>query len=214
LSNNPRSRQFLCLENSKYNLEIKPQANSNSQGQWVSEMSEREKLKQRLEPEIRESLEHKLVLRREAPFIGLVSFVAALWITKLFTAMSPGSSLIFQLGGFNIHLHHFNYGFVLLVLGLMLTFFEGAWIVRVQHLFFGIGLGLIVDEYWLLLTFDENASNYFGPQSKFISLMIAMVITVAYAAIAFGVFFKSRKEVRLWRQLYKEVKSGKVKLSD
>ena len=133
-------------------------------------MLEKEKLKQKLQSEIRESLEHKLVLRREAPLIGLVSFIAALWGAKLFTAMSPGSSLIFQLWGFNIHLHHFNYGFILLVLGLMLTFFEGPWIMRIQHLIFGLGLGLIVDEYWLLLTFDENASVYFGPQSQFLSL--------------------------------------------
>ena len=81
-------------------------------------MLEKEKLKQKLQSEIRESLEHKLVLRREAPLIGLVSFIAALWGSKLFTAMSPGSSLIFQLWGFNIHLHHFNYGFILLVIGL------------------------------------------------------------------------------------------------
>jgi len=178
------------------------------------EMLEKEKLKQKLQSEIRESLEHKLVLRREAPLIGLVSFIAALWGAKLFTAMSPGSSLIFQLWGFNIHLHHFNYGFILLVLGLMLTFFEGLWIVRIQHLLFGLGLGLIVDEYWLLLTFDENASVYFGPQSQFLSLMIAIVITLAYAGIALGIFFMSRREVKLWRQLYETVKSGEGNGSD
>jgi hypothetical protein len=177
-------------------------------------MLEKEKSRQRLESEIRESLEHKLVLRREAPFIGLISFIGAVWVAKLFTAVSPGSGLIFQLWGFNIHLHHFNYGFILLVLGLMLTFFEGPWIVRIQHLFFGLGLGLIVDEYWLLLTFDENASNYFGPQSQFISLMIALVITFVYVTIALGVFFKSRREVKLWRQLYEAVKSGDANVLD
>lgn len=177
-------------------------------------MSDKENLKQKLECEIRESLEHKLVLRREAPFIGLVSFIVALWGSKLITALSPGASLVFQLWGFNIHYHHFNYGFILLVLGLMLTFFEGPWFVRVQHIFFGIGLGLIVDEYWLLLTFDEYTGAYFGPQSQFISLMISIVITIAYVAIALGVFFKTRRERELWKQLYEAVKSGKINVPD
>lgn len=175
-------------------------------------MSEKEGFKQRLECEVRESLEHKLVLRREAPFIGLVSFVVALWGSKLFTAISPGTGLVFQLWGFNIHFHHFNYGFILLVLGLMLTFFEGPWFVRVQHVFFGLGLGFIVDEYWLLLTFDEHASNYFGPESQFISLLIGLIITLVYAVIAVGVFFKTRRERKLWTRLYKAVKIGDADL--
>jgi len=162
--------------------------------------------KQLFESEVRESLEHKLVLRREAPLIGLTAFITALWGAKLFTAISPGSGLVFQLWGFNIHFHHFNYGFIFLVIALMLTFFEGPWFVRVQHLLFGSGLGLIVDEYWLLLTFDEHASNYFGPESQFISLIIAVIVTLLYAAIAVGVFFKSRKERKIWRRLYEAVK--------
>jgi len=174
-------------------------------------MLEKEYVRQRLQCEIRESLEHKLVLRREAPLIGLIAFSVALWSSKLFTAISSGSSLVFQIWGFNVHLHHFNYGFVLLVIGLMLTFFEGPWFVRVQHSLFGVGLGFIVDEYWLLLIFDDHASTYFGPESQFISTMIALVITIIYAVIAVGVFFKTRKERKLWSQLYEAVKSGETK---
>jgi len=174
-------------------------------------MLEKEYVRQRLQCEIRESLEHKLVLRREAPLIGLIAFSVALWSSKLFTAISPGSSLVFQIWGFNVHLHHFNYGFVLLVIGLMLTFFEGPWFVRVQHSLFGVGLGFIVDEYWLLLIFDDHASTYFGLESQFISTMIALVITIIYAVIAVGVFFKTRKERKLWSQLYEAVKSGETK---
>jgi hypothetical protein len=170
-------------------------------------MSETENSKQLLQSEIKESLEHKLVLRREAPLIGLVSFVVALWGAKLVTALSPGSGLIFQLWDFNIHFHHFNFGLILLVLAIMLSFFEGPWFMRVQHLFFGSGLGLIIDEYWLLLTFDEHASAYFGPESQFISLMFGVAVTAVYAVIAVGVFFKSRREIKIWRRLYKAVKT-------
>jgi hypothetical protein len=175
-------------------------------------MLKKESVRQRLECEIRESLEHKLVLRREAPLIGLVTFSIALWGSKLFTAISPGSSLVFQIFGFNVHLHHFNYGFVLLVIGLLFTFFEGPWFVRVQHSLFGVGLGFIVDEYWLLLIFDDHASTYFGPESQFISTMMGVIITVIYAVIAIGVFFKTKKERKLWSQLHEAVKSGEVKV--
>jgi hypothetical protein len=175
-------------------------------------MLKKEYVKQQLECEVRESLEHKLVLRREAPLIGLVAFSVALWVSKLFTAVSPGSSVVFQLWGFNVHLHHFNYGFVLLVIGLLLTFFEGPWFVRVQHSLFGVGLGFIVDEYWLLLIFDDHASTYFGPESQYISTMIGLVITITYAVIAFGVFFKSKREIKLWKQLHETVKSGEIEL--
>jgi hypothetical protein len=96
----------------------------------------------------------------------------------------------------------------------MLTFFEGPWVVRIQHLLFGLGLGLIVDEYWLLLTFDENASTYFGPQSQFIAQIFAVFITLAYAIISLGVFFGSRRERRVWKQLYQEAKSGKNNVID
>lgn len=176
-------------------------------------MFKKEYLRQRLECEIRESLEHKLVLRREAPLIGLVAFSVALWGSKLFTAISPGTSLSFELWGFNVHLHHFNFGFVLLVIGLLLTFFEGPWFVRVQHALFGVGLGFVVDEYWLLLIFDDHASIYFGPESQFISTMIGLVITIIYGIIAVGVFFKTRRERKLWRRLYEAVKRGQIDFS-
>ncbi len=102
----------------------------------------------------------------------------------------------------------------MLIIGLMLTFFEGPWFARVQHVLFGMGLGFIVDEYWLLLTFDENASTYFGPQSQMISITLGGVLSAAYAAIAFGVFFASRRERRLWRRLYEAAKSGKINVAD
>jgi hypothetical protein len=178
------------------------------------QVAEKKEYKQRLECEVRESLEHKLVLRREAPLIGLTAFIVALWGSKLFTALSPGSSVVFQLWGYSIHFHHFNYGIIFLAIGLMLTFFEGPWILRVQHLFFGLGLGLIVDEYWLLLTFDEHASAYFGPESQFISQMIGLAITIIYAVIAVTVFFKSRRERKIWKHLYKAVKTGQIKITD
>lgn len=175
-------------------------------------MVEEEIKKEQVIYEIEESLTHKLVQRREAPLIGLIAFSVALWGSKLFTSISPGSSLILKIGEFNIHFHHFNYGIIAVVIGLVLTFFEGGWFVRVQHVLFGAGLGFIVDEYWLLLIFDDHAATYFGPESQFISTIIGVSLTIVYAAIAIGVFFKTRREREIWQNLYKAIKAGKVKI--
>ncbi|UCC20417.1 MAG: hypothetical protein JSV62_03770 [Promethearchaeota archaeon] len=166
--------------------------------------------KERITEEIKESYEHKLVQRLEAPLIGLIAFSIALWGSKLFTALSPGTSLIFQIGGYDIHFHHFHYGIIALAIGLVLTFFEGPWFVRIEHILFGAGLGFVIDEYWLLLTFD--ATTYFGPESQFISMIIGLVITIIYVIIIVGVYYKSKGERKLWKELYDAVKSGKVKI--
>jgi hypothetical protein len=168
--------------------------------------------KDRIVYEIRESLGHKIVLRLGAPLIGFIAFSLALWGSKLFTTISPGTSLIFEVGGYNIHFHHFHYGIIALAIGIVLSFFEGLWIARITHWLFGAGLGFIVDEYWLLLTFDDHADTYFGPESQFISVMIGLVISIVYVVIIVGVYFMSREERKIWRQLYEDIKSDKIKI--
>ncbi|MFX0026980.1 MAG: hypothetical protein ACFE8M_11270 [Candidatus Hermodarchaeota archaeon] len=168
--------------------------------------------KERVIYEIKESLEHKIVLRLEAPLLGLIAFSVALWGSKIFTAISPGTSIIFQIGSYNIHLHHFHYGIIALAIGLILTFFEGQWFVRIEHILFGAGLGFIVDEYWLLLIFDDHAATYFGAESQLISAMIGLVISIVYVVITIGVYFATKEERKIWRELYEAVKSDKVKI--
>jgi hypothetical protein len=168
--------------------------------------------KERVIYEIKESFEHKMVLRLEAPLIGLIAFSVALWGSKVFTLISPGTSLIFEIGDYNIHLHHFHYGIIALAIGLVLTFFEGQWFGRIEHILFGVGLGFIVDEYWLLLTFDDHAETYFGPESQFISAMIGLIISIIYVVIIIGVYYTTKEEREIWHELYDAVKSDKVKI--
>ena len=168
--------------------------------------------KERIINEIKESLEHKLVQRLEAPLIGLISFSVALWGSKLITAISPGTSLIFQIGTYSIHFHHFHYGIIALAIGLILTFFEGKWFVRIEHVLFGGGLGFIVDEYWLLLTFDDHAAIYFSQESQIISMVIGIIISIIYLVITIGVYFLTKEERKIWKELYNAVKSGKIKI--
>ncbi|MFX0135544.1 MAG: hypothetical protein ACFFDN_18005 [Candidatus Hodarchaeota archaeon] len=166
--------------------------------------------KERITEELKESYEHKLVQRLEAPLIGLIAFSIALWGSKIFTAISPATSVFIQIGIYTIHFHHFHYGIIALAIGLILTFFEGKWFVRIEHILFGAGLGFIVDEYWLLLIFDDT--TYFGPESQFISMIIGLVITIIYVVIIVGVYFYTKGERKLWKELYNEVKSGRVKI--
>ena len=168
--------------------------------------------KERVIYEIKESLGHKMVLRLEAPLIGLIAFSVMLWGSKLFTLLSPGTSLIFEIGIYKIHLHHFHYGIIGIAVGIILTFFEGKWFVRIEHGLFGGGLGLIVDEYWLLLIFNDHADTYFGPESQFISGMIGLVISIVYVVIIIGVYYVTREERKIWHELYDAVKSDKVKI--
>ena len=168
--------------------------------------------RERITEEIKESYEHKLVQRLEAPLIGLIAFSIALWGSKLFTLISPGTSLIFPIGGYEIHFHHFHYGIIALGIGLVLTFFEGQWFVRIEHGLFGGGLGLIVDEYWLLLIFNDHADTYFGPESQFISGMIGLVISIIYIVIIIGVYYVTKEEREIWHELYEAIKSDKVNI--
>ena len=168
--------------------------------------------KERVIDEIKESLEHKLAQRLEAPLIGLIAFSVALWGSKLFTAISPGTSLLIQIGSYNIHFHHFHYGIIALAIGLILTFFEGKWFVRIEHVLFGAGLGFIVDEYWLLLTFDDHAAIYFSQESQIISMVIGIIISIIYLVIILGVYFLTKEERKIWKELYNAVKSSKIKI--
>lgn len=168
--------------------------------------------KERVIDEMRESLGHKLVLRLQAPLIGLISFSIALWGSKLFTVISPGTSLVFQIGSFNIHFHHFHYGIISLAIGVILTFFEGPWFARIEHILFGAGLGFIIDEYWLLLTFDDHATTYFGAESQFISMIIGLVISIIYVVIILGVYYTTKEERKIWLNLYHDLKSDKIKI--
>jgi hypothetical protein len=171
-----------------------------------------ERLVKRFKKEILEKGKTSMAKRREGPIFGLIFFSIALWGSKLFTKISPGTTVEFILFGANIHLHHFHYGIIALAIGILITFFEGVWYVRFGHILFGAGLGLVVDEYWLLLTFDDSSYNYFGPTSQFISSMIGLVITIIYAILAIGLFLYTRSEKKMWDEIFDVLKKGELKI--
>ena len=164
--------------------------------------------KERVIKEFKQAVQFKMVQRIEGPLLGLIAFSITLWGSKLFTAISPGTSLYFLILGYEIHFHHFNYGLIAVAIGVIFTFFEGRWFARFSHILLGGGLGFVVDEYWLLLTFD--ATTYFGPQSQLISAMIGIFVTVLYTGVIIGIYFFTRSERKLWIELYEKVKSGEI----
>jgi len=165
--------------------------------------------KERIYRELKHKSETSMAKRRKGPLIWLISFSIALWGAKLFTFLSPGTYIRISILGQEIHLHHFHFGMVALFLGIILTFFEGPNYVKAGNILFGAGLGLIVDEYWLLLLFNER--TYFDPASYFISSMIGLGMTVIVALITVSLLLYTKGEKRLWDKYRRRFKDEKIK---
>ena len=172
----------------------------------------REVTKEQVLRELRESVGAKLVDRREAPLIGLIFFNIALWGSKLFTHFWPGTSTGFTFMGEEIHFHHFHYGIIAIVVAIVVMFIEGAWPRRIGHMLFGAGLGFIVDEYWMLLLFDDSEVVYFSYESQLIALMVGIVVSIIYGGIVLVSYFFTKREREIWMKFYDAVESGKIKI--
>jgi hypothetical protein len=179
--------------------------------QMVSkEEKEKVKFEQRILKELGQKSRTSMARRRKGPLIGLIFFSIALWGAKLFTFFSPGTFIQFSILGIEIHFHHFHIGIIALALGIILAFFESPKLILFGNLLFGAGLGLIVDEYWLLLTFNETL--YFTPDSYFISAMIGLGMTLIYALVTVGLLLYTHREKKFWDTFREKVKEGKLKL--
>ena len=158
-------------------------------------MSEDEK---KFERTLEEREETHIAIRRSAPLIGLVAFLVALIGCKIFTFFNPGASIILHFLGEEIHFHHFNYGLIMLLIGVFNMFFEGPRHQKFGHFLFGAGLGLVVDEYWILLTFNDTL--YFVQNSYLISIVIGVVISIIYTFIVL-VRYNIEEEKSFWKRI-------------
>lgn len=176
----------------------------------MSTQDEKDKFEQRILSELEHKAETSMAKRRIGPLIGLISFSIALWGARLFTFFSPETFIKINLLGQEIHLHHFHFGIIALVVGIIITFLEGPNYIIIGNVLFGAGLGLIVDEYWLLLTLNETL--YFNSDSFFISSMIGLGMTVIYALVTVGLLLYTKKEKQLWDTFREKVKKEEVKV--
>jgi CRP-like cAMP-binding protein len=131
---------------------------------------------------------HRLVVQPEAdpPFWMLLGFVVSLGLSRLVVYLILKYHLEQQLFALvqgvdpnPMHVHHFNYGLVLLgAAGLAALFPFGRRALRVLAFAFGFGCGLVFDEFALIWNLNPEYSN---PSSLIASGIVAgLLVQLAY----------------------------------
>jgi hypothetical protein len=107
-----------------------------------------------------------------------VSFLFAFAVARIFTSLFPTVSLT----GSGIHVHHFWYGLIMLVIGGWLGIsYADERVDRVAAILFGAGGGLIGDEVGLLLTFEDYWSGItFSFVIGFVSVASILILLNRY----------------------------------
>lgn len=132
--------------------------------------------------------------RKEIPFIIFFSFLITFGATRI-VVYSIHNNLVPDLLFFvktvyirGYHIHHFNFGIVLLVIAGFFSLVDAARNhVRKTAILYGIGLALITDEFGFLVTLNANASAYWSRQSYDAVITIGfLLLNIAY----FGRFWK------------------------
>lgn len=142
---------------------------------------------------------------REPAFWVLAGFVGAIAVSRLVVAFILGFGLEEQLfnlkasGGANpVHVHHFNYGFAVLVLAGLSAFFPRARRhLRTIAAAFGIGLGLVFDEFALIWNLDPDYYQPLSYQAQ--GVLAAVLVQLVYFRRAYA-DFTDRLLVRLGRR--------------
>jgi hypothetical protein len=133
---------------------------------------------------------------KQAPFIIFLSFVIAFAVSRIVVLLGPESLRLFVK---HYHIHHFYYGFALLALSSWIALTTNRQhMFRVAAILFGIGLGLFVDEFGLLLTCTtpQLECDYWARQSYDAFVLIAGgLLAVLYSRPALAI------SARLFRRL-------------
>lgn len=105
--------------------------------------------------------------------LTLTSFIFSFIIARTFTSFYP--SVVLVTGG--LHIHHFWFGLVLLVVGGWLGISSNQKeIEMLAAIIYGVGGGLVADEVGLLLTFG----NYYSELTYTFMLLLLSFITVLF----------------------------------
>jgi hypothetical protein len=123
-------------------------------------------------------------------------FSILLWGSKVFTWLFPQVTL--NIGG--THIHHFVYGVILIIVSSFLAIYtEELLLIRITGVLFGAGLGLIADEFLLMITLDF--ASYFHPIPQLTSTLIGITVTIIYILTIVILIFRTRDEAILYREL-------------
>jgi CRP-like cAMP-binding protein len=123
---------------------------------------------------------------RQPLFWVLAGFVGAILVSRLVVASILRFDLqetLFNLrdsGGANpIHTHHFNYGFALLIAAGLLGFFPRArQRLRTLACAFGIGLGLVFDEFALIWNLNPDYYQRLSYEAQ--AVLVAILVQLVY----------------------------------
>lgn len=110
--------------------------------------------------------------KKQTPFIIFISFAIAFAIARLTVTYGP-EWLRFYIRQY--HIHHFYYGFALLALSNWIALTTNKeHMFKVSAVLFGIGMGLFVDEFGLLLTCTTPpmGCDYWARQSYDVFVLI------------------------------------------
>ena len=121
-------------------------------------------------------------------FIILSSFIMSFLIARLFVAiLNADINPVCQLWVKGYRIHHFFFGIGLLAIGGWLGHLNGgsrSIITKVSAGIYGTGLGLVADEFGLLLTFG----NYWAEQSYIFFVLISLFLLIALLEEAYKLF--------------------------
>tara|TARA_Y100000034_G_C6800843_1_gene359204 strand:- start:445 stop:906 length:462 start_codon:yes stop_codon:yes gene_type:complete len=131
-----------------------------------------------------QSLWYLDIVRRnkKTPFLVFISFLITYVIARSLATFFATISVIIR----EFHIHHFYYGFVLLVLSAWVALVsEKDSMKKMSALFLGVGAGLVVDEIGLLLTCTTPALNicdYYARGSYDIFILITgLLLLILYS---------------------------------
>ncbi len=122
-------------------------------------------------------------------FIILFAFIISFIVARIFVILLDlPSTPTFELWLKGYRIHHFFYGIGLTVVGGWLGHTRsGRTITRVSAALYGIGFGLIVDEFGLLLTFGD----YWSAQSYLFFVLISLFLVFILLSEAYKIINKS-----------------------
>jgi hypothetical protein len=145
------------------------------------------------------------IIRRnkQTPFLIFLSFVIAFGLARGVVLLGPESWRLFIR---TYHIHHFYYGFALLAISNWIALTTNRpHMERIAAILFGIGLGLFVDEFGLLLTCTTAAKDcdYWARQSYDAFVLIGGVfLAILYSKPAFSLFARSVKRLFRRKNIY------------
>lgn len=122
---------------------------------------------------------------KETFLYAFIAFVISVAVSRLIALdIEKGRAIFSYLYIKGYHIHHFYYGILLLIVSNWMSLIRHRKLHRrlfkgINSIMFGGGLGLVVDEFGLLLTMEFGLKgNYWAPQSYYAIVTVTSVFVL------------------------------------